>query len=128
MSAPAPTGGPAAARGHAVTKTARHRHIVDLVLRTPVRSRNGPREGSKKVEIETLMSLTNPAGSAVGIRAAIPSNPRADKSKIALLPVRWAIWSTDCVISCGRHTKLMLVTRGFDTILEVICKLICSPT
>jgi len=38
MSAPAPTGGPAAARGHAVTKTARHRHIVDLVLRTPVRS------------------------------------------------------------------------------------------
>jgi hypothetical protein len=38
-----------------------------------------------------------------------------EKSKMALLPVRWAIWITAGVISSGRQTKPMMESRCLDT-------------
>jgi hypothetical protein len=84
--------------------------------RTPVSFRYRPKDGSIKAGTEILISLTWPAGSVFRKKEHNPSTPIMEKSKTALLPVRWAIRITDGVISSGRQTKPMMETRCSATL------------
>ena len=78
---------------------------------TPVAFKNCPKDGSIKAEAEILISPAWPAGSAFRRKERSASTPIMDKSKIALLPVRCAIWVTGGIISSGRQTNAMIGTR-----------------
>src|SRR5665647_2685522 len=78
---------------------------------TPVSCSNGCHDGSIKAGAEILISRTEPAEPAFAKAKESASTSSREKSKMALLPVRCAIWVTDGVISSGRQTKAMIGFR-----------------
>ena len=80
-----------------------------------------PKDGSIKAEAEILISLTWPAGSAFRRKERSASTPIVEKSKMARLPVRCAIWDTGGMISSGRQTKAMMGTRCSATSPDLHC-------
>ena len=69
------------------------------------------KDGSIKVAAEILISLTCLAGLALRRKECNPFAPIFEKSNMALLPVRAAIWITDGMISSGLQTKAMMGIR-----------------
>lgn len=78
---------------------------------TPVSCNNCPKDGSIKAGAEILISLTLPAGSAFRKKERSAATAIVEKSKMDLVPVRWAIRVTGGIISSGRQTNAIIGTR-----------------
>ena len=81
------------------------------IFSTDVSCSNRLKDGSINVVAEILISLTCPAVSALRRKECNAFAPIIEKSNMALLPVRAAIWITDGMISSGLQTKAMMGIR-----------------
>jgi hypothetical protein len=77
----------------------------------PASCSNCCKEGFIKAAAEILISRTGPVAAALLKATPSPATVDAEKSKIALLPVRAAIPVTGGIISSGRQTNAMIGIR-----------------